>query len=350
VLQAAELSDAGAPEAAMAALDEAIRRAPRHVRAYEIKAAMAQSRGDTALAEATLLALAAIRPGESLGPLRLGAWYEQRGKSAKALSAYDEAIHLAPADIAPVRAAVTLLARDRRYAEAEARIAAHERGATRPGVGAGLRVELALAAHDLAGAERAARTGLALATQPSAYLQLAQVLQARGEVASQQALLLQAEQRFPNDLTLPGARAESLVRAGRRDEALALLEALQRRAPDDDAVANNLAYLLCEMRGDPASLERALQLLQRFATSNNPAYLDSLGWVHHRLGHAERAISLLERAQALASGSPLLHLHLGLALHRGGKPQRAMVHLRKAVESAVALPGIDEARRLLARG
>jgi tetratricopeptide (TPR) repeat protein len=333
----------------MAAVDEAIRRSPRHVRAYEVKAALAQSRGDTVLAEKTFLALAANRPDDSLGPLRLGAWYEQRGKSAKALAAYDEAIRLAPADIGPARAAVALLARAQRGGEAAARIAAFERVATRPGDSAVLRVELALATGDLAGAEQAARAALTLAAQPSAYLRLAQVLQLRGDGAAQLSMMRQGEERFPNDLSLPGARAEALVRNGRRDEALALLDQLQRRAPDDDAVANNLAYLLSETRGDSASLERALQLLRRFATSNNPAYLDSLGWVHHRLGHAELAIPLLERAQALAGASPLLQLHLGLALHRGGQQERALVHLRKAVNSDVALPGIDEARRLLGR-
>jgi len=59
--------------------------------------------------------------------------------------------------------------------------------------------------------------------------------------------------------------------------------ALEQR-PDDIVVTNNLAMLLATHRGDPASLARAGMLAERFAGSDNPAFLDTYGGGLYRLG------------------------------------------------------------------
>ena len=140
-----------------------------------------------------------------------------------------------------------------------------------------------------------------------------------------------------------------MSRAGRQDEAIALYETLLKRAPDDDRYANNLAYLLIEFKGDNPSLTRALALTQRFKESNNPGYLDSLGWTHYKLAQYGDAVSVLERALQQAPDAPLLQLHLGLALHKNGDTSRSRELLKKALESNITAPGRDEAKLLIAQ-
>ncbi|MBC7995237.1 MAG: tetratricopeptide repeat protein, partial [Rhizobacter sp.] len=126
-------------------------------------------------------------------------------------------------------------------------------------------------------------------------------------------------------------------------------ETVHKRSPDDEAYANNLAYLLAETKGDKASLERALTLTRGFKGSLNPGYLDTLGWTHYKLGQYDDAVSVLDRAVQRSPEGALYQLHLGMALHKKGDITRAQTHLKKAIDSKAALPNLDEARKLLAQ-
>jgi tetratricopeptide (TPR) repeat protein len=213
-----------------------------------------------------------------------------------------------------------------------------------------LRSELATARGDLVLAEQSYRKTIAVAPgSAAAYHGLAKLLASQRRMDDGLLALDQGSRALPEDLSFPATRAEWLARAGRPDDAIAVYESLIKRAPEDDAYANNLAYLLVESKSDAASLERALALTRRFSGSNNPGYLDSLGWVQYKLGHYVEAIAILERAERRAPAAPLLQLHLGLALYKKGDVVSGAEHLRKALESKPPLPGLDEARRLVAQ-
>jgi Flp pilus assembly protein TadD len=146
-------------------------------------------------------------------------------------------------------------------------------------------------------------------------------------------------------LTGCGSKADCIDAGLRKGEALALYETLHKRVPEDDTVANNSAYLLAETRGDAGSLKRALELTLRFASDTNAGFLDTLGWVHFRMGNRAQAVAVLERAVGLAPDAPLLQLHLGLALNRTGQTERSRDLLRKVLASKAPLPNLEEARR-----
>jgi predicted Zn-dependent protease len=210
---------------------------------------------------------------------------------------------------------------------------------------------LAMARHDLDSAEKTWRALLAATPHDvGAWLDVAGIRQLRHDPRGALAVFDLGEKDMPDLLSIPMARAEWLARTGHPDAAIAEYERLIVRAPDDASIANNLAWILADSRGDRASLARALSLVERFAGDDEPGRLDTLGWIQLRLGQAARAATTLERAALLAPDSPLIQMHLGMALHAGGDAARGDALLRKVLASKATLPHRDEAQRLLPAG
>jgi tetratricopeptide (TPR) repeat protein len=350
LLLAADQADAKEYQAADAGVDAVLKANPGDLRAHDMKARLALARNDSAGAEKVYASLKARFPADPTGAMKLGQFYASQKKLDAALREYDAATRIAPGAPGPVMGATTLLIGQRRFDEAAQRIDALVQREPKSLIAQQLRGELALARGDLAQAEQAYLQFIAFAPGvATGYLSLARVKAQRGNVDEVLAVLEQGEKANPADLSLVSARAEWLTRAGRKAEAIALYESLLKRSADDDAYANNLAYLLTDSKTDKASLERALALLQRFKDSSNSAYLDSLGWTHYKLGQYDPAVAALERAVQIKADSPLLQLHLGLALYKKGDAPRAQDLLKKALASKAALPDLDEARQILAQ-
>lgn len=143
--------------------------------------------------------------------------------------------------------------------------------------------------------------------------------------------------------------ATTLGDMGKADQAIVEYEAILRHNPASTVAANNLASLLTDQKGDPASLERALALSRDFEkTAPNPFFLDTLGWVYLKMGHADEAVRVIRQAVAKAPDQPLLNYHLGMAYYKAGATKDARVYLDKALRSGRAFDGIEEARSVLA--
>jgi predicted Zn-dependent protease len=347
---AADLADAKDYIGAHAELDTGIRLSPGAGRLYQLKAEVALAQKDTAGAVKTLEQLKARQPREAAAYLSLAQIYAGQHKYDAALKEYDAAAAAQPGNPAPYVAGIGLLTLQKKFDEANARI--QPRLKAEPGniLHLQLKGDVAMARRDYAGAEQAYRAAIsALPAAPMGYINAAKAVAARGDSAAAWAVLAEGEKAAPGERSIPLTRADWLTRAHRYDEAIAAYESLHGRYPDDDTVANNLAYLLLESKGDKASAEQALTLLSRFADSRNPGYLDSLGWAHYRLGQYDKAVPVLEKALSLAAPSPLLQLHLGQALVRSGNSARGKELLQRAVDSKADLPRIEEARAMLAQ-
>lgn len=352
LLLAADMADAKEYKAAASEIDSALKAAPQNLRAHEMKAQLALAQKDTAGAEAVFTTLKKQFPNDFNGPMKLGQLYADQKKYDAALKEYDAASQLAPQAPAPALSALGILIAQRRFDDASKRVEALAVREPKSALPYRLRAELAAARGDLPLAEQSYVKLIEFApTAPAGYQGLAQVkVQRSGAngVTEAIAVLERGEKAIPGDTSLPTARAEWLTRAGRTDEAIAAYEDLLKRSPDDASYANNLAYLLTEVKGDKPSLERALTLARGFGESTNPGYLDTLGWTHYKLGQYEDAVSVLERAVQHSPNGPLYQLHLGMALHKKGDIPQAQTHLKKAIDSKATLPGLDEARRLVA--
>jgi tetratricopeptide (TPR) repeat protein len=328
-----------------AELDAGIKLAPQAFKLYEGKAQLALMQRDEQGAERALLALKAAAPGLPAASLRLGTFYARQGRLEPALKAFEDAAALAPYDTVPLVSIVALLTRAQKFDQADARLDRSFKQAPDSSVLLRLKGDIALARPDLAAAADAYQRAIQADPRSAAsYQGLSNVRLRSGDLAGAISALEAGEKAVPQDLILPMTRAETLVGAHRVDEAIALYETLMKAHPEEDAVANNLAFLLADNRTDPASLERALAVSSRFVHTRNPQYLDSLGWVRYRRGEYAQAVTVLEQAVALSGGKALHQMHLGLALVKSGNAERGKDLLRRAVKDQADLPQLAEAR------
>ncbi|MBT8135419.1 MAG: tetratricopeptide repeat protein [Gammaproteobacteria bacterium] len=152
---------------------------------------------------------------------------------------------------------------------------------------------------------------------------------------------------MPNNPDLRLLRATVYERQSRWDDAIAIYEAEIERNPNLDVAANNYAALVADHRQDEISLNRALQLAQRFRNSDNPIFLDTLGWLMYRTGDIEGAVKVLEEAVAGAGQVPQLRYHLGMAYFGQDRLDVAKRELQAAVSARQPYTGLEKARETL---
>ncbi len=180
------------------------------------------------------------------------------------------------------------------------------------------------------------------------YIALAEVLLKQEQTESAIELLGQAEAAIPLDIKASMMRADLLVKSGKVDEAIAVYEKILHRNDMAEVAANNLAQTLADYkREDKAALEKARLVAERFINSDNPYYLDTLGWVYFRQGSLTQAQPILSKAVSLLKEpNPEIYYHYGALLLKQGQNDEAEKYLRLAV-SGPKYNGFDEARALL---
>ncbi len=148
-----------------------------------------------------------------------------------------------------------------------------------------------------------------------------------------------ALRRSPGNPEIQYQRAVFLERAGRVDAAISALEALHRDRPLDPSITNALGYTLADHKRE---LPRSEQLIRSAlaAEPDNPALLDSLGWVLYQRGQYQAALPELARAFRLLHDGDV-GAHWGEALWAAGKKDAA----RSTWERALAA---DPDNKLLA--
>lgn len=162
-------------------------------------------------------------------------------------------------------------------------------------------------------------------------------------------VLSKAEAASLSDVRLSMMRAGLLVEKKQYPQAIAVYEKILSRTPNVDAAANNAAQLIADyLFDDPAMLEKARLLSERFIRSTSPYFLDTFAWVAFRQGRIEQALTIYERILASDNAVPeAIYYHYGMALAKMGRVAEAKTALQKAVEPKEPYAGLEEAQRLL---
>ncbi|QGU32986.1 tetratricopeptide repeat protein [Thermochromatium tepidum] len=197
-----------------------------------------------------------------------------------------------------------------------------------------------------------------------ARVRLAFLRAKRGEVSQAREILQQMrDQSSDNALALFMVEAEILEEVGRSEEARAVYDEALAVFPENDSLLyarglhamkhgwielgerdlrqiiasdpehadalNALGYTLADQTD---RFEEALALIERAHAlkPDEPAILDSLGWVYYRLGDLERALEYLQQANALLQDGEIA-AHLGEVLWALGRHAEAWAVWDKAV-------------------
>lgn len=162
------------------------------------------------------------------------------------------------------------------------------------------------------------------------YLLEAEVLAKHLQLTDAESLLTQALQQFPNSPVLLYSRAMVNEKLDRLDELEDDLRLILKSDPNNYDALNALGYTLADRttRYDEAYqlISRALEL-----SPDNPAILDSMGWVQYRLGNHQEA---LEKLQAAMDAYPdhEIAAHLGEVLWVSGRKDEAQKVWRQGLK------------------
>ncbi len=99
----------------------------------------------------------------------------------------------------------------------------------------------------------------------------------------------------PDKEGLALGRCDLLLRAGRLDEAIDAYRAALKRWPDSALTLNALGYTLADRTEEYEEAERLIRKAIEISP-DNPAIIDSLGWVLYKLGQHEAALEQLNIA------------------------------------------------------
>jgi tetratricopeptide (TPR) repeat protein len=172
----------------------------------------------------------------------------------------------------------------------------------------------------------------------------ANLLSENGENDTALQLLASALERHPNHPALVYDRAVLLEKGGSVKESVQTLEDMLKDREDDPTLLNALGYTLAdhdmELQKAEALIRRALQSMP-----DNPAVLDSLGWVRFKRGDLKEASATLERAYMLSHDAEI-GAHWGEVLWKSGAQQQA----RQVWAGALARnPDSEHLKEILAR-
>ena len=149
----------------------------------------------------------------------------------------------------------------------------------------------------------------------------AALLEDAGKPTEAIAILQLALERFPEH---PGLRYQIALiqdKAGFTKESVRSFETLLKDRPDDASLLNALGYSLADRN---QKLPRAETLIRKAleASPDNPAFLDSLGWVRFRRGDNAGALPYMERAYRIFPDSEIAS-HWGEVLWVSGRQAEA---------------------------
>jgi tetratricopeptide (TPR) repeat protein len=141
-------------------------------------------------------------------------------------------------------------------------------------------------------------------------------------------LLNKANTESPDDVDLVYQEAMIDERLNRLDDMERLLRRILVLQPDNSQALNALGYSLADRN---LRLDEALEMVRQAheLSPADPFIVDSLGWVEYRMGHYDKAATLLAQAYSSRKDTEIA-AHLGEALWADGRHDEAARVLRDA--------------------
>ena len=321
---------------------------PKHLTALETHFRIQLQKGDIIGAQKTLGTLKTNHANLGLGDYLSGQLNEANKRYVAAIADYELALKKSPGAPEPLSGLVRMLLVQKKPDQAIDRVREVLKVAPSNVVAQGLMGEILMIQGKYPEAVAQFREALRVSPKLAlVYKNLAKTQLVMKDVNAAEQTYRDGIKATGGDSGLRIELANLYQQAGKTDETIREYEEALKQDPESKQLANNLAMLLVSYREDKKSIDRAAQLVEPLARTDNAAYLDTLGWVRYKRGEYDSAIRALEQALNRAPKEPILNYHLGMAYYSKGDKTQARKHLEHAVNTSGNYHGRDEAQATL---
>lgn len=285
-----------------------------------------------------------VLPKSGLAQLRLAQAHLQLKNEKAAADALRRGAALQP-DLLPVRTAQAELAM-RRGQPQEALQLARQLQKDMPGAAAGFALEGDVNMTLDKPADALAAYDKAFALQPSSVMLMRSVgiLRSQNKTGEAQQRLNAWLKNNPTDNAALMYQAELHLAANQNKQAIAVLQDVIKRAPNNAPALNNLAWAY-QQEKDARALPTAEQAYKM--AGDNPAVLDTYGWMLVEQGDAAKGVPLLQKAASLAPNALEIRYHYAVGLSKTGNKPAARKELETLLAQNKPFAHADAARSLL---
>lgn len=153
---------------------------------------------------------------------------------------------------------------------------------------------------------------------------------------------------FPDNKDIQVRLAGAYINDSQYYSARSIYESWLKEEPESQVAANNLALLLINYFPGEVSLSQATELVTILRGSQQPEFIDTIGWVRYKNNDFDSAISTLQSVVSTNKVNSEIHYHLGMAYYKAGKIDLAKKYLGMAVSSENKnYFGYEEAKNVL---
>jgi putative PEP-CTERM system TPR-repeat lipoprotein len=204
--------------------------------------------------------------------------------------------------------------------------------------------ELLQAQQKMAPALAAYEKAYALSNASTHLIKISEVLKQSGKESEAEARLAKYQAANPKDQLVGMLVADSYLAKRQFKQAIGSLEGIIKVNPSNAAALNNLAWAY-QQENDARALPTAEQAYK--LAGQNPAIMDTLGWLLVEKGDSARGLDLLRKAVAAAPEAPDVRYHLAAALAKSGDKAGARKELEKTLAYGKPFASMDDAKALM---
>lgn len=319
---------------------------PANPEALALLAQVYHANGNLSAAAESYSRLAALEPGSAAPHMKLATLQLIQHDEPAAVAALRKALSIEPDLLDANMTLLNVLIGQKKFGEAMALAAAVQKRHPQAQVGYKLEGDVLSAQDKPALALKAYERAFALDNSGALLIQIHGMLNKMGKAAEADARMALWFQDHPGDVPARLYYASSKVVKNDNKAAIEQLEAVLKHDPKNVIALNDLAwtYQRVNDKNALAYAERAYQL-----APNNPAIMDTLGWIYLESGNPGRALPLLQKASALAPNANEIRYHFGMVLAKSGDKRGARRELERVLASPAEFSQREEAKAYLAR-
>ena len=299
---------------------------------------------DKAAALETYNRLAALRPNSHLVQYRIATIHIAADNFPAAGDALKKAVALKPDYIDAQLAQIALETRQGNFEKGVTICRQIQKQYPKSPVGYVAEGDLLMQQKNPALAAKAYEHAFAIAKSQPVMLKLHASLSQAGRGKEANFRLVQWLKENPTDVPLRMYLAEVYLADGQTRSAIEQYEVVLQQNPKYMPAMNNLATAY-QQEKNPLALEYAEKAYK--IAPDNPAIMDTLGWILVEQGNTGRGLPLLQKALSLAPDVAEIRYHFAVALVKSGDKAKARKELDTLLSSGKDFPSREEAKTLL---